>query len=104
MEALGKLVLNMGLSLTASLFYAWAFSVIWGWFAIPAGLMALPYTAFLALTIMVSIAGIMVQPIRRKDIENADSDTAWIFVITLVKIIVVLAVLGMAGLLFLIVV
>lgn len=101
MEALGKLVLNMGLGLVTSLFYAWAFSVIWGWFAIPAGLMALPYTAFLALTLMVSIAGIMVLPIRKKDLESDDSDTAWIFVISIVKVIVVLTVLGMAGLLFL---
>ncbi len=100
-EAISKIIIFSVLGVACSFIYAWMFSVIWAWFAVPAGLVALPYAAFLAVTFLISIAGIMTTPIRKSDLEDKGHDISMVVGVAITKIIVALSILGLAGLVFL---
>ena len=97
MEALGKFVVGIGVGTGAALFIAWAMSVLWVWFAVPAGAVALPYFAFLGVSFAISLVSTWTT--SQKDLDAAAETSLGKSVgTTVVKAFAILILLGVAGL------
>lgn len=103
LEALVKLGFSIALGILMSLYYGWALMTIWGWFFVAgAGMATMPYVFWVGISLLWGQLNITTQtlPKTNKNGEEVSwaETTAW----SLVKVMVSLVVLGVAWILFMI--
>lgn len=91
-------VLSLTAGVLSLLVFAWVASVMWGWFMIPAGLMAMPYTAFVGAFFLIGLANLYHVSFTKKKLEEAQ-ETSWAFSfgMTILKIVLAGLSLGIAA-------